>query len=251
MMPAFYLIYCACIHFGNISRAQRYNEIFRNDIRKAIGAHFKFYAIMPHDGIDPTTFFAENFKATVGKIYSPYSDVGGRRVFMVAIKDPDTGFFLDGTLAQDGFETLKEKIEVENAATIELLKSAFYMTEPLGLGDDPSEELMKLASDRPVVHGPMGDIATGVQIVSGVSGGLKAAVTASGWCPCPAVQCPTPESVKVLVLPRTMGGTLYRVIDGTLQRNVDGEAFGRLTGNAFESVHFPSFPCHVWRVSEI
>ena len=23
MMPAFYLIYCACIHFGNISRAQR------------------------------------------------------------------------------------------------------------------------------------------------------------------------------------------------------------------------------------
>ena len=39
MMPAFYLIYCACIHFGNISRAQRYNEIFRNDKNGIITAH--------------------------------------------------------------------------------------------------------------------------------------------------------------------------------------------------------------------
>ena len=38
---------------------------------------------------------------------------------------------------------------------------------------------------------------------------------ASGWCPCPAAQCPDPEAVKLLVLPHTMGANLYRVVDGT------------------------------------
>ena len=100
-------------------------------------------------------------------------------------------------------------------------------------------------------HGPAHDGEMGVQVVSGVSGGLKNAVEASGWCPCPAAQCPDPEAVKLLVLPHTMGANLYRVIDGTLQKDKTAEDIKRLTEDAFGSVHFPSMPCHLWRVTKV
>ena len=132
-----------------------------------------------------------------------------------------------------------------------MLETAFYVTDELKLGEDPSERLAKMEIEHPVVHGLARDGETGVQVVSGVSGGLKNAVDVSGMCPCPVAQCPDPESVKLLVLPHTMGANLYHVVNGTLQKNVDGEKLMSLTGNAFAAVHFPSMPCHLWRVVKV
>lgn len=225
-------------------------KIFQGHVRDLIQGHFEFRAIMPHDGIDPTAFFAENFRMTLGKVYSPYADVDGRRVYMLAVQKPEN--ILDGkSLTPDGRASLMEQVRDENKATLQLLEPAFYVTEPLKLGADPSDALRQLASARPVVHGPSRDGETGVQVVSGVSGGLKNAVDASGWCPCPAAQCPDPESVKLLVLPHTMGANLYRTVAGTLRRDVTQEMLKDLSDDAFASVHFPSMPCHLWRVVKV
>jgi hypothetical protein len=48
-----------------------------------------------------------------------------------------------------------------------------------------------------------------------------------------------------------MGANLYRVIDGTLQKDKTAEEIKRLTEDAFSSVHFPSMPCHLWRVTKV
>ena len=225
-------------------------RIFQEHVRDLIQGRFEFRAIMPHDGIDPKVFFAENFRMTLGKVYSPYADVNGRKVYMLAVQRPSNIFYGD-SMVRAGREHLKEQVEAENKATLRLLETAFYVTEPLALGEDPSEELAKMESAHPVRHGPAHDGETGVQVVSGVSGGLKSAVDASGWCPCPAAQCPDPEAVKLLVLPHTMGANLYRVVDGTLRKDVMEEGFKEVVGEAFAAVRFPSMPCHLWRVVKV
>lgn len=226
------------------------HKLFRDDIRDLISGRFEFRAIMPHEGIDPEIFFAENFRVTLGKVYSPYEDVNGRRVYMLAVQKADY-IFDDGTLTVEGKNSLWDQINEENKATIQLLETAFYVTNPLKLGDDPSPTLAKMDAELHISHGPSHDGETGVQVVSGVRGGLKNAVDMSGWCPCPEAQCPDPDGVKILVLPHTMGAHLYRVIDGSLHKRVSEADLKRLTGDAFASVHFPAVPFHLWRVEKV
>ena len=162
------------------------------------------------------------------------------------------GDILPGRLVSDeGQMAFKEKAKIENEETLRLLKTAFYVTEPLALGEDPREELAEMERTHPVRHGPAHDGKTGVQVVSGIIGGLKSAVDASGWCPCPAAQCPDPEAVKLLVLPHTMGANLYRVVEGTLRKDVAEDGIKKVVGEAFAAVRFPSMPCHLWRVEEV
>ncbi len=227
-------------------------KVFRDRIRKVLTDRFEFRAIMPHDGISPKLFFEENFKVTIGKVYSPYPPMDGKPIFMLALLKERIGDILpDHLVSPEGQMTFKEKAKIENAETLRLLETAFYVTEPLALGEDPSEELAEMEKAHPVRHGPAYDGKTGVQVVSGVKGGLKSAVDRSGWCPCPAAQCPNPESVRLLVLPHTMGANLYRVIPGTLRKNMTFAGIKRLACNAFNSVDFPTMPCHIWRVDNV
>ena len=226
------------------------HKLFRDDIRDLISGRFEFRAIMPHEGIDPEVFFAENFRATLGKVYSPYADLNGRRVYMLAVQKPDY-IFDDGTLTAEGTDSLWDQINEENKATIQLLETAFYVTNPVKLGEDPSPILEKMDTELHISHSPSHDRETGVQVVSGVSGGLKNAVDVSGWCPCPEAQCPDPDRVKILVLPHTMGANLYRVIDGSLHKSLSEADLKRLTGDSFATVHFPTAPFHLWRVEKV
>lgn len=223
---------------------------FRKDIRDLIEGRFEFRAIMPHEGIDPEVFFAENFRITLGKVYSPYPDVNGHRVYMLAVQRPGNILY-DGSLTEEGKHRLFDQVGEENRATLQLLETAFYVTDELKLGEDPSDKLVQMEIENPVVHGLARDGETGVQVVSGVSGAFKKAVDLSGMCPCPEIQCPDPKSVKLLVLPHTMGANLYRVVDGTLQKNIDKGDLDRITANAFADVRFPSMPCHLWCVAKV
>lgn len=249
-------LYVVKLYAGNDSSLRddwrlEVREEFRKRIRDLLQGEFEFRAIMPHDGIDPKIFFQENFRTTLGKVYSPYPEVNGKHIYMLALQK-DSNIFDDNTLSFEGKHDLKTRITSENDNALRLLESAFYMTEPLcNLDVDPTTELIAIATSHPVVHAPAHDGDTGVQVVSGVSGGLKDAVDTSGWCPCPVAQCPDPESVKLLVLPHTMGANLYRVISGTLHKNVTEGDIKSLAGDAFKSVNFPTMPCHIWRVVEV
>ena len=237
----------ACAKWRQYARGK-----FRDEIRDIISHRYTLYALMPHEGIDAQQFFHENFKYTAGKVYSPYPNDNSAEppIFVLALQR--SGFeFPDPRLSDLGRDKQFTRIKEENDAVLRLIKTAFYVSEDVPFGNDPREDLNEIARKHPVTHGPSVDMATGVQVVSGVSGGLKNAVEASGWCPCPAAQCPDPEAVKLLVLPHTMGANLYRVIDGTLQRDKTVEDIKRLTEDAFGSVHFPSMPCHLWRVENV
>ncbi len=226
--------------------------LFRDSIRKILADRFEFRAIMPHDGIDPSFFFKENLNATIGKVYSPYSDVDGKRVYMLAtLKGEITDPYPKELVNDDGQRFYGEKIRDENEKLLDLIKSAFYVTEPLSLGENPSDQLKAKANASPVVHGSASDANTGVQVVSGVSGRIEQSVDKSSKCPCPVDQCPNPESVKVLVLPHTMGANLYRVVDGTLLKDVSASELDSMTSGAFSGVNFPSAPYHVWDVEKI
>ena len=223
-------------------------RLFREEIRKIISNHYTLYALMPHEGIDAQQFFHENFKHTAGKVYSPYPDADGRQFYALALQRP--GDVHDDRLSEDGRREQYSRLTDENWNIIRLIETAFYMV-PIDFGKDPRLALVNMAIAHPVIHGPVAAMTTGVQVVSGVSGGLKNAVDASEWCPCPAAQCPDPEAVKLLVLPHTMGANLYRVIAGTLQKDKTAEGIKNLTSDAFKSVHFPTMPCHLWRVTKV
>ena len=48
-----------------------------------------------------------------------------------------------------------------------------------------------------------------------------------------------------------MGANLYRLIAGSLRKNMTLEDIRSLVGDAFATVHFPSMPCHLWRVEKV
>ncbi len=224
---------------------------FCDHIRKLLEARFEFSAIMPHDGIDPSQFFKENLKTTLGKVYSLGLKVEEKPIYMMALQKPDEIFDGDGLLSADGKDKLFDQVVSENKETEELVGSAFYIEEIKHLGNIPVDKLLEQARLKPIVHAPASDATSGVQVLSGISGGLKKAVDASGLCPCPMSQCPDPNAVKVLVLPHTMGANLYRVVAGTLQSNITLESLNALTSNKFKSVKFPSLPLYVWQVTSL
>ena len=235
--------------------------IFRQKIRDLLngkdghGGRFQFRAMMPHgEGEDAQRlarqFFEENFQTTLGKVYAPYRDVDGRPVYLVALQRPGY-IFDDGSLEKTAFEDLCDKVSRENEATLQLLQTAFYVTDEIALGDDPSEKLRRMAAANPIPAPGAGTGEGGVQVISGVRGAFNRAVETSGLCPCPAEQCLNPEEVRMLVLPHTMGANLYRVVEGTLQKNMAEDGLSRLVGTVFEGVILPSYPCHVWRVVKI
>lgn len=223
---------------------------FREKIRDILSGRFSFTAIMPHDGVDAPTFFAENFKQTLGKVYQPFKPVNGKPVYLMALLNP-SNIPNDGLLSLDGLDVLHDRVMEENAATRDLIGSSFYMVD-CALGEDPTEKLETLAAAHPMSPGVTGDAVSGVQIVAHVKGSLKSEVDDCGWCPCPADQCPDAESVRILILPFTGHACMYRVEDGTVpQKDVAVSDLMRVTGHDFSKIKFPSETCHVWRVVKI
>ena len=235
--------------------------VFRRKIRELLngkdgkGGRFQFRAMMPHgEGEDAKRlahqFFEENFRATLGKVYTPYLEAGECPVYLLALQRPNN-IFDDGSLSKEAFEDLRGQVSRENEMTLQLLQTAFYVTDEIALGEDPREKLLEMAQAKPIPApgGSTGD--GGVQVISGVRGPFKQAVEESGWCPCPQEQCSNPQDVRILVLPYTMGANLYRVKAGTLHENVDRAGLYLLAGEMFRKVLLPSSPCHVWQIEKI
>lgn len=231
-------------------------RIFRDDIRDNLGGKsenggfFKFYAITPHEGIDPEQFLQENFKYVIGKIASPYPDMAsGKKVYSLALHNVESTWGND-SLSGAGVEIRNEQIRAENEETLEIVKSAFYCVQ-CTLGEDPRSRLEAEISEHPVVHATQTAGRTGVQVVSKAKGPLTKAVETSGYCPCPADQCEEPHSVTMLVLPFTQGAHLYQVDDSFIPMTVDKGGLDELTDNAFRDVILPGDQYWVWKVKPI
>lgn len=226
------------------------HEKFRSRVRDEIAGRFEFKAIMPHEGVDALTFFKENFKYTLGKVYRPYLDVDGKPVYMLAVQKPNNIFEFKNVQPNElGESPYKARIEKENEEIVGLIESSFHVVN-VDLGEDPTVKLQREALQNPRVHSSAGSSDSGVQVVSNVAGRLSAAVISSGWCPCSKTQCPDPGKVKVLVLPFTMGAKLFKVDDEVAWEECNSAAELVNYSPLFNSVTMPSYPCYLWKVDE-
>ncbi len=233
--------------------------LFRDYIRELLQgkefnttAHYSFYALMPHEGVDAVDFFRENFKYTLGKIYAPKLEIEGRPVYILALENVGNLFQsrylkdMDGRMA---------RIQRENKLALDLLETSFFRVN-YRLGESTTVLVDKFNQEKlchpASSHGPAADESTGVQIVSRVVGPFSKAIEVAQWCPCPVDQCPCPEAVKVLVIPFTQGAHMYRVAPSSGCRELDDvESLNILTNNAFTNVVLPSLPVYVWPVEKI
>lgn len=97
---------------------KRVREIFRDEIRKVLHKEFDFYAMTPHaEGVDEK-YIKTHFQDVLGKIYTPYTD---KSIYSLALDKKDS--------------------EGKNKELLEELKQHFFVTKPIDLGTDPTEEL--------------------------------------------------------------------------------------------------------------
>lgn len=213
-------------------------------------------ALLPHEGVDASSFFRENFKYVVGKVLNPSLTVDERPVYILALENP--GNILRDRWMSDGrYDLLCDEVRKENDIVISLLEMMFDIV-PFKLGDDLGAKLSCYVSTTTegAYHISGGSTASemstsGVQIVSKVGGPLFLHVVSTGLCPCPKNQCADPENVKILVLPFTQGAHVFRVKDGSRAEEKSSSELTTGINAPFKGVSFPCEKCWVWSVEKV
>lgn len=98
-------------------------NLFRKEIQQTLTNKYNFYAMTPKQGVVPDTYIEQNFRQLIGKIYSPYNNLGPQKYYSLAL-DTDP------------------KYEIENASLLAQLEKSFHI-ENCSLGEDPRLALSK------------------------------------------------------------------------------------------------------------
>ena len=208
--------------------SRKVRDEFRANIQSILKDRFEFRAIMPYDGVtdeQARTFLRDHFPDVLGKVYSPYAQIDGKKVYSLALENPDK-MKNDGSLTTEGFEARKHRAREENAATLRVIREAFYDVE-VELGKDPTEALQQMSKKSvPIVTGvrKITDEALEQAVVfvpafnsdrspDGFRAGTIEAVGETGVCPVPAVEgiCSDPGPVRMVVFTSVAGETHFFV----------------------------------------
>ena len=98
-------------------------NLFREAIQKTLSEKYCFYAMTPKEGVVPDSYIEQHFRQLIGKIYSPYNNLGPQKYYSLAL-DTDP------------------KYEIENASLLAQLEKSFHI-ENCSLGEDPRLALSK------------------------------------------------------------------------------------------------------------
>lgn len=189
---------------------EKVREEFRSRIRGILKNRFRFFAMMPHgDTAAGERFLRDNFRQTLGKVYSSYAPVDGKAVYSLALEDPEQ-LMDDNALSGAGMEKRKARLQTENGAVMNLLKHAFYVI-PCELGEDPSAALRQKASEHPGPGAKTEDVANTVIVATGYAKGYIGAVKKRGFCPWDAASCTNPQVVQMFVFPHTNQADIFSV----------------------------------------
>lgn len=224
-------------------------EEFRSRIRGVLNNRFLFYAMMPHgDTASGEQFLRDNFRETLGKVYSPYNPVDGKAVYSLALEDPEK-LLDDKALNATGLAEKRTRLLSDKNDVIELLKTAFYVV-PCELGEDPSADLQAEATMHPVVAGSP-DISTFLRDVP-IKGIQNAAVRAHFY-PAPVESTKTPRIIRWILLSLSdHAPRMLRVREnGYMGSEWTGDQI-KHTHEEFSKVEFPSGKLyHVWEIDEV
>ena len=196
---------------------------FREHIQVFLKERFEFRAIMPYDGVtdeQARAFLRDHFPKVLGKVYSPYAKIDGKKVYSLALEKPD-GIENDGSLSAEGLEARKRRAREENDATLRVIREVFCDVD-VTLGEDPTKKLREKAKVPPasgfagirkisdkaleqsIVFVPT---YNGKQRPNGYRAGTVEAIKDTGICPVPAVEgiCSDPSSVRMIVFTSVAG----------------------------------------------
>ena len=185
---------------------------FRTHIRNLLKERFSFYAMMPYDELsdeDATRFLRDNFRTTLGKVYSPYPRINGKKVYSLALENPGS-MIRDGGISEEGFEKRKLRVCQENERVTSLLKTAFYMI-PCEIGENPAEALRKEAESHPRPGARSANVSESVIVAAGYKTGYIDAVRKCGMCPWDSTSCSDPLAVQMFVFPHTNQADVFLV----------------------------------------
>lgn len=185
---------------------------FREHIHRLLKERFSFYAMMPYDELtdeDAAQFLRENFRSTLGKLYSPYPKVNGKTVYSLALENP-ASMINDGSLSAEGLQNRKTRVAHENERVKSLLKTMFYII-PCELGNDPSDALLREAQAHPIPGSKVADASESVVVAKGYAKGYINAIRECGFCPWNAESCKNPFAVQMFVFPHTNKADVFMV----------------------------------------
>lgn len=185
---------------------------FRRHIRGLLKSRFSFAAMMPYDEVsndEASRFLRDNFKAALGKVYAPYPELDGRKVYSLALERPDA-IVDDGTLSPDGLEMRRTRLAQENERVTALLKSMFYVVD-CELGENPAEALRARAAAHPMPGAGRAEARDAVIVAAGYRSGHIDAAKRSGWCVWGAEACSNPLAVQMLVFPHANNADVFHV----------------------------------------
>ncbi len=228
---------------------EKVRDEFRKHIRGLLKERFSFFAMMPYDELsdeDASRFLHDNFRAVLGKVYSPYPKVNGKTVYSLALENPDT-MIDDGSLSAEGLANRRKRVVHENDAVTNLLKTAFYLI-PCELGQDPSVALRQEVQAHPIPGAKAANASESVVVAAGYAKGYLDAIRKSGFCPWSATSCKTPLVVQMFVFPHTNQADVFLVnhdtgIRGPMPPEKVKEEFPE-----FASIELPFQSYYVWAV---
>lgn len=222
---------------------------FRAHIQAILKDRFEFRAIMPYDGVtdeQARMFLRDHFPDVLGKVYSPYAQINGKKVYSLALEKPDR-IENDGTLTADGLKARQQRVRVENDASLRVIREAFYDVV-VDLGTDPTDALLKKAKANPVPGIAVVGATDSVLVVTGYRTGHPKAVKDSGWCPADASLCRDPLVVQAIVFPHTNQADVFRVrADAGIRDSLKPDDVKRDYPD-FKDIDLPAAAYHVWPV---
>ena len=232
---------------------EKVRKEFKRHIRAFLGERFKFYAMMPYDNISDEytkAFLEENFKSVIGKLYAPYQRVNGKQVYALALEKPEA-LVNDGSLSNEGFERKCKRVAEENRKTRTLLERNFYIVE-CELGQNPTQHLQEIATDRGIAGASIDDIRDHVLIVTGYSKGWPKVVEKTGFCPWLKTECRNPRAVEMIVFPHTNDATTFMVDDFSDVGIRSFETVAALKSEfpAFAEIEFEEGAYYVWPIKK-
>ena len=132
-------------------------KLFREQMQGMLTKHFDFYALTPRGGVATEGFLREHFQELLGKVYTPYDEVGKTSLwehlyYSLALERPLTTEEIATLPIRDRARALdrKQRLEEENENTLLLVGQGFKYV-PCKIGDDPSK---LLTPEPPIIVSP-------------------------------------------------------------------------------------------------
>lgn len=119
---------------------ERVHQKFRDQIRAVLEDRYQFNCMVAKEGVNPEKYLTENFKDIIGRVFTPYPDMGGHKFYSFAEEDPNK-VEKNKDESEENFAKRVQLIAEGNEKARKILEEGFNI-EPCNLGEDKRPEML-------------------------------------------------------------------------------------------------------------